>query len=81
MSSNFFFNNLFTYRDMRLKGWRIVRGLFSFYAVCSFGAMANVGVASYVFAADRSWWLAGVAGVFVGAVWNYAVSSIFTWKV
>jgi dolichol-phosphate mannosyltransferase len=26
------------------------------------------------------WWLAGVAGVIIGSVWNYAVSSVFTWK-
>ena len=80
MTSNFFLNNLFTYRDMRLKGWRILRGLFSFYCICAVGAVANVGIASYVFATDRKWWLAGLVGVLIGAVWNYAVSSVFTWK-
>jgi dolichol-phosphate mannosyltransferase len=80
MTSNFFLNNLFTYRDQRLTGWRTLRGLFSFYAICSLGAVANVGIASYVFAYDQIWWLAGVAGVIVGSVWNYAVSSVFTWK-
>jgi hypothetical protein len=25
------------------------------------------------------WWLSGLAGILVGAVWN-AVSSIFTWR-
>lgn len=80
MTSNYFLNNVFTYRDQRLKGWRAVRGLLSFYVVCSFGAVANVGIASYVFAADQVWWLAGIAGVIVGSVWNYAVSSVFTWK-
>jgi len=81
MTSNFFLNNLFTYRDMRIKGWRILRGLLSFYGVCALGAVGNVGIASYVFAADQRWWVAGIAGVLVGAVWNYAVSSVFTWKV
>jgi dolichol-phosphate mannosyltransferase len=80
MTSNFFLNNLFTYRDQRLRGWRALRGLLSFYAICSLGAVANVGIASYVFAHDEVWWLAGVAGVIVGSVWNYAVSSVFTWK-
>ncbi len=80
MTSNFFLNNVFTYRDQRLRGWRLVRGLLSFYAVCSFGAVANVGIGQYVFAGDYAWWLAGVAGVIVGSVWNYVVSSIFTWK-
>jgi dolichol-phosphate mannosyltransferase len=66
---------------MRIKGWRILRGLLSFYGVCALGAVGNVGIASYVFAADQRWWVAGIAGVLVGAVWNYAVSSVFTWRV
>jgi dolichol-phosphate mannosyltransferase len=80
MTSNFFLNNLFTYRDKRLKGWRILPGLVSFYAICGVGALANVGIASYLFSAEQKWWLAGLVGVLIGAVWNYAVSSVFTWK-
>jgi dolichol-phosphate mannosyltransferase len=80
MTSNFFLNNLFTYRDQRLKGWRLLRGLLSFYLICAVGAVANVGIATYAFAAHQTWWVAGIAGVIVGSVWNYAVSSIFTWK-
>jgi len=80
MTVNFFLNNLFTYADRRLKGWRALRGLLSFYVICSFGAAANVGVASYLFAQQQVWWVAGIAGIIVGSVWNYAVSSIFTWQ-
>jgi dolichol-phosphate mannosyltransferase len=80
MTSNFFLNNLFTYRDQRLKGWRLLRGLVSFYLICAIGAIGNIGIASYVFAADAVWWVAGIAGAIVGSVWNYAVSSVFTWK-
>jgi dolichol-phosphate mannosyltransferase len=79
MTFNFLLNNLFTYRDRRLRGWRILSGLGSFYAVCGLGAAANVGVAAYI-AGDHSWWLAGLAGAAVSAVWNYAMSSIFTWS-
>ena len=80
MTSNFFLNNLFTYRDRRLSGLRLIRGLLSFYLICAIGAVGNVGIAAYVFAADQVWWLAGIAGAVVGSVWNYAVSSIFTWR-
>jgi len=80
MTSNFFLNNLFTYRDKRLKGWRLIRGLISFYLICSVGVVANVGIGDYLFAAHHDWWVAGVAGVIVGSVWNYAVSSILTWN-
>jgi dolichol-phosphate mannosyltransferase len=81
MTSNFFLNNILTYRDQRLRGWRIFRGLFTFYGICAIGATANVGIAFYLFNANQTWWVAGVLGVIVGAVWNYAMSSIFTWRV
>lgn len=80
MTFNFFLNNLFTYRDQRLRGARLIRGLASFYLICGVGAFANVGVASYVFAAHNAWWVAGISGVVIGSVWNYAVSSVFTWN-
>jgi len=80
MTANFFLNNLFTYADRRLKGWHVLRGLVSFYVICGFGTAANIGVASYLFAQQQVWWVAGIAGIVVGSVWNYAVSSIFTWQ-
>ncbi len=81
MTFNFFVNNILTYRDRRLKGvFALAKGLASFMAACSVGIMANVGIANYLFS-DRSyvWWLAGLTGIFVGAVWNYAATSILTW--
>lgn len=81
MTANFFLNNLLTYRDKRLTGAKsIILGLLSFYAVCGFGAFANVGVANILFVRDYSWWLSGIAGVLVSAVWNYAATSVFTWR-
>jgi dolichol-phosphate mannosyltransferase len=81
MTFNFFTNNLLTYRDRRLKGfWRVLRGLLSFYIICSIGAISNVGIATFLFTRDYSWWLAGFSGILLGAVWNYAASSIFTWQ-
>ncbi len=80
MTSNFALNNVLTYRDRRLTGRRFVTGLFSFYLVCSLGAVANVGIASAAFANHYTWWVSGLAGVAVGVVWNYAVSSVFTWQ-
>lgn len=80
MTFNFFLNNSLTYRDRRLRGWGLLGGLLSFYAVCSVGAIANVGIADFLFIENYSWWLAGMAGVLVGAVWNYAATSVFTWR-
>ena len=80
MTWNFFLNNLLTYRDRRLKGVAILKGLLSFYALCSVGAVANVGVASWVYGGKATWWLAGTAGALMGGVFNYAASSTFTWR-
>jgi dolichol-phosphate mannosyltransferase len=80
MTFNFFLNNQFTYRDQRLHGFYLVRGLVIFYLICGLGAVANVGVASYVFTSDHAWWMAGIAGAIVGSVWNFAMSSVFTWN-
>ncbi|HEX3504277.1 MAG TPA: glycosyltransferase family 2 protein [Xanthobacteraceae bacterium] len=78
---NFFVNNLVTYRDMRLKGfWPVLRGLVSFAAVCGLGTAANIGIAVVLFQRDYTWWLAGLAGILMGAVWNYTATSIFTWR-
>jgi dolichol-phosphate mannosyltransferase len=82
MVGNYTLNNWLTYRDRRLKGWRFVRGLISFVLICSIGAVANVGLASFLFGNGRSsWWLAGIAGAAMSSVWNYAVSAVFTWRV
>jgi dolichol-phosphate mannosyltransferase len=81
MVCNFSLNNILTYRDLRLRGWGFLRGLLSFFLVCAAGAVANVGVGTVLFdQMSLPWWAAGVAGAVVGAVWNYAVSGVFTWR-
>jgi dolichol-phosphate mannosyltransferase len=80
MVYNYSVNNLLTYGDVALHGWRWWRGLASFIAICGFGAAANVGIASFLFSRNTGWPLAAVAGILVGSVWNYAVTSRYTWK-
>lgn len=80
MTSNFFLNNQMTYRDRRLKGLKAFKGLLSFYLVCSIGVLANVGIASWIYGNKPVWWFAGTAGALMGAVWNYAASSVLTWR-
>ena len=76
---NFAVNNVLTYRDRRLTGWGWWRGLASFMFACSVGALANVGIASYLFESQTTWFLAALAGVLVGAVWNYVITQLYTW--
>ncbi|CCE07254.1 putative dolichol-phosphate mannosyltransferase; membrane protein [Bradyrhizobium sp. STM 3843] len=80
MTSNFILNNFLTYRDQRLKGFAVLRGLVAFYVVCSVGLLANVGVAFSVYDQEPIWWLAGAAGALMGVVWNYAISGLFVWR-
>ena len=81
MTFNFFLNNALTYRDRRLKGARaLLDGWVSFCLVCSVGAAANVGVAEFLYQAQEGYWaLSALAGIAVAAVWNFALSSRFTW--
>lgn len=80
MISNFFLNNLLTYRDIRLTGWRWIWGLASFVAVCSIGLAANVGIANYIYSSNTNWVVSALSGILIGAVWNYALSSVYTWR-
>jgi dolichol-phosphate mannosyltransferase len=84
MTFNFFVNNAFTYRDRQLRGWGLLRGWVSFTLACSLGAVANVGIATYAFetqlVGQTAWVLSAVSGIIVGAVWNYAVTSVYTWN-
>jgi dolichol-phosphate mannosyltransferase len=78
---NFTLNNWLTYHDRRLTGWRFLQGLLSFALICSFGAVANVGIATLLFTQQHSfWWVAGIAGAAMSLVWNYAVTSALTWR-
>jgi dolichol-phosphate mannosyltransferase len=79
MVFNFALNNQLTYRDRRLTGWGWWRGLASFMVACGIGAVANIGIATWLFEHDTRWVLAAVAGILVGAVWNYAVTQLYTW--
>ena len=81
MTFNFFLNNALTYRDRRLHGARaLALGWLSFCAVCSIGAMANVGVAAFLFIERYAYaTVSALAGILVAAVWNFALSSRFTW--
>ena len=55
-------------------------GLISFAAICAIGMAANVGVANYLFVQQTFWVFSALAGILLGAVWNYAVSAVYTWR-
>ena len=80
MTFNFFLNNLVTFRDRRLKGIALLRGFVIFCAGCTVGVLINLSFARRLLAADLPWYLAGLSGLAISSVWNYAVNTIVTWR-
>ncbi|MGT2515044.1 GtrA family protein [Sphingomonas panni] len=80
MTFNFFLNNLLTYRDRRLRGhgrWSMA-GCRSAPSVRSARSPMSAWRRSSTTCAG-AWALPALAGIAVGAVWNFALSSRFTW--
>jgi dolichol-phosphate mannosyltransferase len=80
MMFNFFLNNVVTFRDRRLKGWTLARGLVTFFAACTLGVLINLSFADRLLAAGLPWYLAGLSGVAISSFWNYGVNTIVTWR-
>ena len=80
MTSNYFLNNIITFQERKLKSLDLIRGLFSFYLICSLGAFTNIAIATYVFGFSSNWLISSFIGACFGAVWNFTLTSIFTWK-
>jgi dolichol-phosphate mannosyltransferase len=80
MVFNFQLNNEITYRDQRLRGPALWRGLLLFMLVCGVGAVANVGIANILYESHTAWSIAGAIGAVIGVVWNFAVSATLVWR-
>ena len=80
MGSNFILNNEITYRPYRYAGLGLAAGFIAFALGCSVGVLANINVASWLYTADETWWVAGLAGALLSVVWNYAVSTNLVWR-
>jgi len=80
MTFNFVLNNALTYADQRLRGpWPLLKGWLRFALTCSVGLLANVGVAAVIVRMGFHPYPAALAGIVIGSVWNYALSSRFVW--
>jgi dolichol-phosphate mannosyltransferase len=80
MTFNFVLNNALTYADKRLRGFApLLRGWAKFGLTCSVGLLANVGVAAVLVRFGFHEYPAAIAGIIVGSVWNFALSSRFVW--
>lgn len=80
MTFNFVLNNTLTYSDKRLTGFvPLLKGWCKFALTCAVGLSANVGVAAILVRYGVHEYPAAIAGILVGSVWNFALSSRFVW--
>lgn len=80
MTWNFALNNSLTFRERRLRGPALARGLLSFYAGCLLGALVSEVAGTGLNAVGAPWALAGLAGAGLGAIWNYQAAKRLTWR-
>ena len=80
IASNFWLNNVLTYRDQPVRGWAAIRGLVLYAVICAFGYLSNISVAFLMYNDPSTWWLAGLAGAVMSTVWNYVVSAAVIWR-
>jgi dolichol-phosphate mannosyltransferase len=80
MTFNFLLNNLFTYRDARLRGKQLLVGILTFYVACSVGSAINLSVSEKLLGQGLPWLLSGFVGLAISSVWNYGVTSVTTWR-
>ncbi|MGC2161464.1 MAG: glycosyltransferase family 2 protein [Silvibacterium sp.] len=80
MMLNYTLNNSITWRDRRRRGWGFWTGMLSYGVACGVGVVANVAVSGEAARGGMPWALAGVTGLTISSVWNYGVTSIWTWR-
>ncbi|MEK7137783.1 MAG: GtrA family protein, partial [Patescibacteria group bacterium] len=77
---NFILNNLWTFREQRLRGAQALTGILKFNIACALGAAANYSVAAFLFSRGTAEILSVMAGAFVGIFWNYTMNRLITWR-
>lgn len=78
---NFFVNNIWTFGDFKLKKSKIITGLLKFNLASVFGGFISFIVSVYFLESMKIHWaLSSLIGAMAGALWNYNLSKILTWK-
>ena len=80
-TSNYIINNLLTFKNNRLTGIRLFKGLLKYMLVITLPLLANVGLATAFYKQIyNNTIIAQLGGIIVVFVWNYAASSRFLWN-
>lgn len=81
MTSNYLLNNLFTFRDRRRSGVRLLTGYLLYASISAVGVVANVAMATFAFDQLKGMTvLSALAGITIDTVWKFVVSSRLVWK-
>jgi dolichol-phosphate mannosyltransferase len=78
--ASFYLNNAWTFSHVKLQGMRAVFGFLRYNIICAFGALTNIAVIFLLYRGGASEITSLTVGAFVGMVWNYTISLLFTWK-
>ena len=80
-TSNFMLNNMLTFRNKRLRGWKQLWGYAEFMIVSSVGIVANVSAATITYERlGQIVILATLAGIAIDTIWKYAVAKRLIWR-
>lgn len=81
MGFNYTANNFLTYSDRQLRGANFYAGFLVFAVLCSFGVLANVGVAGLLHHdfPEIIYVIPAIAGALITVVWNYVATGAFVW--
>ena len=80
-SSNYFINNLLTFRANRLKYRFFFEGYLKFLLVSSLQIIANVGLTNLFYkSVSFNTFASQIAAIVIIFIWNYVASSKVVWK-
>ena len=80
-SSNYFINNLLTFRANRLKYRLLLEGYLKFLLVSSLPIIANIGLTNLFYkSVSINTFASQIAAILIVFIWNYAASSKIVWK-
>lgn len=80
MNFNFYFNNIFTFKNEILKKINYLKGTFKYIIFCSFGAIISASVAEYLYGITLHINFSAFIGIVFGSITNYVLNYRFTWN-
>ena len=78
---NYFLNNIWTFRFVKLFGKQNLIGLIKFNLFSGIGGIIAYLVSQNLYNLDFNWVISSLLGAIVASLWNYNLNKIMTWRV